>query len=88
MEKTVYIVGTRHRFQGWRNLYRHTPKHRLDQFKTFLRKAIHDYSIRSIAEEMNIEHLTKYARPDLPPGKSIPCLVAEELNIPHKYCDP
>jgi hypothetical protein len=84
----VYLVGTRHRFQGWRKILCFTPKHQLDEFKTFLQRAIHDYGIRSVAEEMSIEALTTYSRPDMPPGKSIPCLAAEELDLPHKYCDP
>jgi hypothetical protein len=86
--KPVYLVGTRHRFQGWRKLLCVTPKHQLDEFKTFLQKAIHDYDIRSVAEEMSLEALTKYSRPDMPPGKSIPFLAAEEVGLPHKYCDP
>jgi hypothetical protein len=88
MDKLVYVVGTRHRFQGWRKILCFTPKHQLDEFKTFLQKAIHDYGIRSVAEEMSTEALTKYPRPDMPPHKSIPCLAAEELDLPHKYCDP
>ena len=88
MDKVVYVVGTRHRFQGWRNIFHPTPKRQLDQFKTFLQQAVHDYGIRSVAEEMSIEALTKYSRPDMPPRKSIPCLAAEELDLPHKYCDP
>jgi hypothetical protein len=86
--KPVYLVGTRHRFQGWRKILCFTPKHQLDEFKTFLQRAIHQYGIRSVAEEMSVEALTTYFRPDMPPGKSIPCLAAEELEIPHKYCDP
>jgi hypothetical protein len=86
--KPVYLVGTRHRFQGWRKILCFTPKHQLDEFKTFLQKTIHDHGIRSVAEEMNIEALTTYSRPDMPPSKSIPCLAAEELDLPHKYCDP
>ena len=81
-------MGTRHRFQGWRKILCFTPKHQLDEFKTFLQRAIHDYGIRSVAEEMSIEALTTYSRADMPPGKSIPCLAAEELDLPHKYCDP
>jgi hypothetical protein len=86
--KPVYLVGTRHRFQGWRKILCFTPKHQLDEFKTFLQRAIHQYGIRSVAEEMSVEALTTYSRPDMPPGKSIPCLAAEELEVPHKYCDP
>ena len=88
--KPIYLVGTRHRFQGWRKILCSTPKHQLDEFKIFLQRAIHEYGIRSVAEEMSVEALTTYSRPDMPPGKSIPRLAAEELEVPvpHKYCDP
>jgi len=88
MEKTVYIVGTRHRFQGWRKWNRTAPKRHLDQFAAFLEGKIHDYHIQSIAEEMNLEALLKLPHPELPSGKSVPCLIAEALRLPHKYCDP
>jgi hypothetical protein len=55
-----------------------------------LQRAIHDHGIRSVAEEMSEEALSKFSRPDMPPGKSVPCLAAEklELPIPHKCCNP
>ena len=88
MDKIVYIVGTDHRFQGRKKFLFPATKHQLDEFKTFLKKAIHNYGIRSVAEEMNEEHLTNFADLQLPPKKSIPYLAAEELSLRHKYCDP
>ena len=88
MDKIVYIVGTDHRFQGRKKFLFPATKHQLDEFKTFLKKAIHNYGICSVAEEMNEEHLTNFADLQLPPKKSIPYLAAEELSLRHKYCDP
>jgi len=87
VEKTVYLVGTLHRYQGCTPRYRLAKKQELEQFKTFLRRAIHDHKILSVAEEMTIEALKKYPHPDLPPGQSTPFQVATELNLFFQYCD-
>jgi len=89
MEKTVYLVGTLHRYQGTYNidLQATATKEELEQFKRFLKEIVCQHRIRSVAEEMSVEALQKYPHPDLPSGESIPLQVAEDLNLPHKYCD-
>ena len=72
MDKTVYVVGTLHRYQG----------------KRFLKEIISQHSIRWIPEEMSVEALHKYPHPDLPSGESVPFQVADELHRPHRYCCP
>ena len=89
MDKTVYVVGTLHRYQGTYNidLQATATKEEFEQFKRFLKEIVCQHRIRSVAEEMSVEALQKYPHPDLPSGESIPLQVAEDLNLPHKYCD-
>jgi hypothetical protein len=89
MEKTVYVVGTLHRYQGTYNIKggAAATKEELEQFKRFLKEIAYQYRICSVAEEMSVEALQKYPHPDLPSGESIPLQVAKDLNLPHKYCD-
>jgi hypothetical protein len=89
MDKTVYVVGTLHRYQGTYNIDGRATatKEELEQFKRFLKEIVCQHRIRSVAEEMSVEALQKYPHPDLPSGESIPLQVAEDLNLPHKYCD-
>jgi hypothetical protein len=90
MDKTVYVVGTLHRYQGTYNirlLQAAAKKGELEQFKRFLKEIVCQHRIRSVAEEMSVEALQKYPHPDLPSGESIPLQVAKDLDLPHKYCD-
>jgi len=89
MEKTVYVVGTLHRYQGTYNINggAAATKGELEQFKRFLKEIVHEHRIRSVAEEMSVAALQKYPHPDLPSGESIPLQVAKDLNLPHKYSD-
>src|SRR6266478_4875950 len=90
MDKTVYVVGTLHRYQGTYNINGGAvaTKAELEQFKRFLKEIISQHSIRWIAEEMSVEALDKYPHPDLPSGESVPLQVADELRLPHGYCCP
>jgi hypothetical protein len=89
MDETVYLVGTLHRYQGTYNIRSRATatKEELEQFKRFLKETVCQDRIRSVAEEMSVEALHKYPHPDLPSGESIPLQVAEDLNLPQKYCD-
>ena len=89
MEKTVYVVGTLHRYQGTYNIKGRATatKEELEAFKSFLKEIACQHRIRFVAEEMTVEALQKYPHPDLPSGESIPLQVAEDLNLKHKYCD-
>src|SRR6266496_6764236 len=87
MKKTVYIVATRHRYQGCTRPDRLAKKTELDQFKDFLTERIRHIGIGLLAEEMSEDALERYPHPDLPPKQSVPFQVARELNIGHAYCD-
>ena len=90
MNRTVYVVGTLHRYQGTFNggLGATATKDELEQFGRFLKEIVHKHGIRFIAEEMSVEALQKYPHPDLPSGESLPLQVANELSRPHEYCCP
>jgi hypothetical protein len=89
VDKTVYVIGTLHRYQGTYNikLRATATKGELQQFKRFLKEIVCQHRIRTVAEEMSVEPLQKYPHPDLPPGESIPRQVAKDLNLPYKDCD-
>jgi hypothetical protein len=90
VNKTVYVVGTLHRYQGTYNVGGGAiaTRDELEQFRLFLKEIVHKHGIRSVAEEMSVEALHKYPHPDLPSGESLPFQVADELSLPHKYCCP
>ena len=89
MDRTVYVVGTLHRYQGRYNINsgQVATKAELEQFKRFLKEIISQLSIRWIAEEMSVEALVNNRHPDLPSGESVPFQVSGELRLaPHGYC--
>jgi hypothetical protein len=88
MKKIVYIVATRHRYQGCKRPNRLAKKTELDQFKVFLTERIQDLGIGLLPEEMSEEALAKYPHPNLPAKQSVPFQVARQLNIDSAYCDP
>ena len=49
MEKTVYVVGTLHRYQGTYNINGGAvaTKEELEQFKRFLKEIVYQHRIRS-----------------------------------------
>ena len=69
----IYLIGVFHNFQ--------TEEH--SDFLDYLRDTCANYKIRSIAEEMNNDAL-RLARVE----KSTILKLAEELDLPHAYCDP
>jgi hypothetical protein len=89
MDKTVYVIGTLHRYQGTYNIKGRATarKEELEEFKCFLKEIVRQHHVRFVAEEMSVEALQKYPHPDLPSGESIPLQVAKDLNLPYKYCD-
>ncbi len=86
--KTVYVLGTRHRFQGTYALGNQATKTQLEEFKVYLRWLIDRHEVCAIAEEMSLEALQKSHHPSLPPGESVPFQAAKELGRPCKYCCP
>jgi hypothetical protein len=69
----IYLIGVYHNFQ--------TEKH--PDFLDCLRDTCSTHKIRSIAEEMNNDAL-RIAKVE----KSTILEIAEELGLPHAYCDP
>ena len=90
MNRTVYVVGTLHRYQGTFNggLGATATKGDLEQFRRFLKEIVRKHGISSVAEEMSVEALQKYPHPDLLSGESLLLQVANELSRPHVYCCP
>jgi hypothetical protein len=97
--RKVYVVGTRHRYQGWCKqaidydrfsfVIQRATQSQLEEFKAYLRDLIDRYQILTVAEEMSRETLKEIPHPDLPPEESVPFqLAVRELKIPHAYCDP
>jgi hypothetical protein len=89
MDKTVYIVGTAHIYQGPAPKFQHPPKTQLHEFRDFLSQTVQQNKIRSVGEEMNLETLRKYPKHDaLAADESVPFLVAKDLHICFRFCDP
>jgi len=69
----IYLVGVYHNFQ--------TERH--PDFLDFLRELCSVHKIKSVGEEMNVDAL-RLAKVE----KSTVLEIAEELCLPHAYCDP
>ena len=86
--RTVHLIGVNHEYQlgvdrGPMLRANATPQD-FAEFRDFLRIVIARHGIRGIAEEMSLSALR--AR-DIP-GDSVPCCLAKEIGLPHRYCDP
>ena len=82
MERAVYLIGVDHRFQRVGSLG--LPREVTVEFASTLKKLVREHQIRGIAEEMSIDGLGMHRGA----GGSLPSLVARELGLPHRYCDP
>jgi hypothetical protein len=76
-DKKIHIIGTRHTCQIPGNDHE-------TLFKNLIESSCDKYHFRGIGEEMNLEALKQY-----PNVKMTICqIIAERLNILHRYCDP
>ena len=82
MERAVFLIGVDHRFQRIGSLG--LPQEVTDEFASALKQLVAENQIRGIAEEMSTEGLGMHRSA----GGSLPFLVAQELGLPHLYCDP
>jgi hypothetical protein len=80
--RTVYLVGTDHRFQRVGSFG--VPEEVFAEFTAQLKQLITERAIRGIAEEMSIEGLGLHRIH----GGSLAFHLARELGLPHAYCDP
>jgi hypothetical protein len=80
MGTSIYLIGTRHKFQvrDPQNLASDA-----DAFKSLVTNAATQYQVRLIAEEMNLESLESRGA-----TQSICQEVAHALGKPHCYCEP
>jgi hypothetical protein len=82
LERAVYLIGVDHRFQRVGSLG--LPPEVTVEFAFTLKKMVREHHVRGIAEEMSIDGLGMHRAA----GGSLPFLVARELGLPHRYCDP
>lgn len=80
----VYLLGTCHEYQLGSRPLSGSSDEDFAEFRKLLHGYIESHAIRSVAEEMSLEALKKH----LATGDSLPCLLAEELGLIHRYCDP
>ncbi len=83
--RKVYLIGTTHKYQcGRAKLAQvHPTSRHIKDFKELLRSTIKLHSIIAIGEEMSKDALIKRRVP----GESIPCDLAAEIYVAHRYCD-
>ena len=84
--REVYLIGVNHMYQFVPDgrIVRFGPPAIFAQFRQFLTETIAAHGIRGIAEEMSRAALRKHSIS----GDSVPCRLAAELGLPHRYCDP
>lgn len=82
MNRTVFLLGTDHKYQHNSKYYEAVSKDAILKFKSYLVSVCEYNSIKTIGEEFHISHLKKDRK------MSVPREVALSLNICHKYCDP
>ena len=87
--RAVHLIGvSTHEYQfgpnrDWGPMIQPTPPQDFAEFRDFLRAVTKRHGIRGIAEEMSLCALKKRKVR----GGSIPCCLATELEVPHRYCD-
>lgn len=84
--RKVYLVGVNHKYQLGPDgtIPVDAPPEAFVEFRQCLTVTITDKGICGIAEEMNRFYLKKH----FISGESVPCRVAAEIGLPHRYCDP
>lgn len=86
MPPTVFIIGTSHAYQfGEGAVFGETAcsTEKAILFRGLLISLCEQYKIRGIGEELSVDALSEMNR-----AESIPRIVAAELSLPHRYCDP
>lgn len=82
----VFLIGTSHAYQFGENVVfgdtTCTPEIGTE-FRQYLTIAHNLHGIRAFAEEMSLDALAEMGR-----TVSLPKLVADELSVLHRYCDP
>ena len=76
----IYLIGVNHMYQL--GLVHLEPPAVFAEFRQFMIETIAANGIRGIAQEMSWSALEKWSKPE-----SIPCGLASELGLPHRYCD-
>jgi hypothetical protein len=82
----VHLVGVNHKYQLGPDgiIPVDAPAEAFTEFRHLLTSTIARAGIRGIAEEMSRFALKKH----FIAGDSVPCHVASESGLPHRYCDP
>ncbi len=85
MYRMLYLIGVDHSVQhDGRTPYQDSKFKMLrDEFPTFLKKVARKVGATIIAEESNEEVLNKFGS-----TKSVPYIVALEMDIKHRFCEP
>jgi hypothetical protein len=84
--REVYLIGVNHKYQlGLSPIIPvdATPGD-FEEFRDLLRDVVARHDIGGIAEEMSVGGLRKH----FIQGDSVPCILAGEIGLPHRYCDP
>jgi hypothetical protein len=84
--RDVYLIGVNHKYQLGPDgaIPVDAPPEAFIEFRRFLMTTIAGNGIRGIAEEMSRFALKKH----FISGESVPCRLADEIGLPHRYCDP
>jgi hypothetical protein len=88
--RAVYLIGVNHQYQDGPNrdwgpmLRANATTQDFTEFRDLLGDVIARHGIRGVAEEMSLCALRKRRVR----GDSLPCCLAAELGLPHRYCDP
>jgi hypothetical protein len=82
MNRTVFLVGTNHKYQHNSPLYEKVSAEAIDEFKKHISTVCYENNIKAIGEEFHQTDLKKDRE------KSVPKEIALSLNKCHKYCTP
>jgi len=82
MNRTVFLIGTDHKYQHNSPLYEEVSIEAIDEFKDYISKVCCDNDIEGIGEEFQQTDLKKDRE------RSVPKEIALNLKICHKYCSP
>ncbi len=85
--RTVYLIGVNHKWQlGLNSIIPvvDATAEDFEEFRHLLRTTVTCHGVRGIAEEMSVDALKR----QFVEGDSVPCSLAAETCLPHRYCDP
>lgn len=80
MSRTVFVLGTDHRYQTRDTFFAETQH---EAFVQFVAETCRAHGIRAIAEEINTQALAEASVEE-----SVPQRIAHTLGLPHQYSDP